>query len=99
MIYSFDIDGTIFSTKWNESKKQYDIKDVNYEIIGKINDLYYNGCLVVIATARHWDQLGYTKKQLEKHNVKYTTLVMGKPAVDKNIDDRSITPEDFLNEF
>jgi hydroxymethylpyrimidine pyrophosphatase-like HAD family hydrolase len=99
MKYSIDIDGTLFNSKWNDDIKQYKVISINYPLIRKVNELYDKGHTIIINTARHWDQLEYTMKQLKSWDVKYTTIVMSKPAVDYYVDDKMISPEDFVNEL
>lgn len=46
--------------------------------------------VIIIHTARHWDHLRETVWQLHFWEVRYDTLVMGKPPADIYIDDRAI---------
>lgn len=95
-----DIDNTIFVTKpmTMGNHNDYVILNANYDLINEINKLFDEGHTIIIYTARHWLMLEKTKKQLSDYGVKYTTLVCGKPVGDCYIDDKSITPDDFLKE-
>lgn len=48
------------------------------------------GHQVVIYTARSWSELAMTKDWLEKNDIPYDGLHMGKPVADRIIDDRAI---------
>jgi len=62
--------------------------------IDKVNTLYDSGHEITIWTARgsvtKIDYEELTKEQLKKWNVKYHNLILGKPAYDLYIDDKSI---------
>ena len=90
MRYCFDIDGTIFYT--NEF---YDVVGINRPLIENINKLYDDGNVIIIQTGRHWDKLEMTKQQLEKYDVSYHSLVMGKPTADVYVDDKAVRPYEF----
>ena len=40
----------------------------------------------------------FTKKQLEGWGVKYHSLFLGKPAADRYIDDKGVSPEIFFED-
>ena len=48
------------------------------------------GHRIIIYTARSWVEYEMTKDWLEKHAIAHDELIMGKPVVDKFIDDRAI---------
>jgi uncharacterized HAD superfamily protein len=56
-----------------------------------------NGNLVVIWTARGWEQYKMTVDWLQKNDIEFDQLVMGKPIFDVYIDDRAIGHENWLN--
>ena len=96
-IYRVDIDDTILFSAYDEkSEYGYTLIGKNVELIEKINKLYDEGNTIIIDTARHWNHLPITKIQLEQACVKYHTLTMGQPYADFIINDKSVTPEDFL---
>lgn len=98
--YRIDIDGTLFETEAEyieeEHSFHYHVKSVNHDVIVKVNKLFEKGHPVIIETGRHWNQLQNTKKQLDYHGVKYTTIIMGK-VPGNLIDDCAFKPEEFLN--
>lgn len=92
-----DIDGTILYTLYHPKRKiPYTVLSHNQKMVDKINDLYEKGNQIILHTARHWDKLDLTISQLKDINVKYTTLVMGKPVADFYVDDKAILPDDFV---
>lgn len=81
-----DIDGVIF-----EEAPTFDkifSKPVD-GAIESINDLYDQGYLIILFSARNWQMFKQTEYSLLQYKVKYHSLVLGKPAGDYYIDDRS----------
>jgi len=96
MTYCFDVDGTICTiTENHEYHKAIPVP----QMIKKINKLYDEGHTIKIATARgqvsgeKYHEL--TSEQLEEWGVKYHEL-FDKPSADFYIDDKAMTPGDFL---
>ena len=97
MTYVFDLDNTIlYSTIDNNG--EYSIVSVNIQLVKIINELYDNDHTIIIFTGRHWKHLEITREQLCNYNVKYTTLILGKPIADFYIDDLVLRPDEFLKE-
>ena len=97
MIYCFDLDGTL-CTKVNNSKYQEAIPDTL--VINYINNLYNNGNIIKIMTARGSvsgiDYTDLTKSQLQSWGVLYNELIMNKkPHADLFIDDRGINIDEW----
>jgi hypothetical protein len=97
-VFCFDLDNVICSTKKNYYYKSIPInKSINI-----INQLYENGFVIKIFTARFMGRSnedaevakkkGYklTERQLKKWGVKYHNLIFGKPSFDIIIEDKSI---------
>ena len=94
---SFDIDGIICKTKKSDYKNSKPIK----KNIKFINNLFDQGYIINIYTARFMgrnkDNVALAKKegykftslQLKKWRVKYNNLFFGKPSFDILIDDKS----------
>ena len=98
-IYRVDIDDTILFSAYDEkSEFGYTLIGSNTELIEKINELYDNGNTIIVDTARHWNHLEITKKQLEQIGLKYHTLTMGQPYADFIINDKAVTPWEFLGD-
>lgn len=97
MKYCFDIDDTILQTDFIDNK--YYVEKENKNIIKIINRLFNNGNVIILHTARHWDQLKATIAQVERAGVEYTTIVCGKPTADYYVDDKALRPEEFTGKY
>ena len=97
-IYCFDLDGVICKTpKTNNYKRSKPI----IPAIKKINEIFKQGNIIIIFTARYMGRSnqskilakkkGYevTKKQLKKWGLNYNKLIFGKPSYDIIIDVKS----------
>lgn len=97
-IFCFDLDNVICFTKKNYYKKS----KPNKNSIKLINNLYDNGYVIKIFTARFMGRSNeninlakkkgykFTNDQLNKWNVKFHELIFGKPSYDIFIDDKSL---------
>ena len=94
----FDIDNVICITKG----KNYKNAKPNIPGINKINELFDNGYMIKLFTARYMGRnseniarakkqgLKMTETQLKKWKIKYHKLIFGKPSFDLFVDDKSI---------
>ena len=55
-----------------------------------INRLFEEGHIVIIYSARSWQEFEMTANWLKQNEFQYHQLIMGKPAGDYWIDDRAI---------
>jgi CMP-N,N'-diacetyllegionaminic acid synthase len=94
--FVFDIDNTIIFSEVN-GNGFYIMRGANVELLQKINQLYDQGHQIILHTARHWNHLKITQQQLERIQLKYHVLVMGKPVADFYIDDKAVRPDEFIN--
>ena len=94
MIFGVDIDDTLFVSERIEG--EYVLKYADIAMIDRVNALHEEGHTIILWTGRHWNHLNVTKQQLDKYGVKYDSLVMAKPPVDVMVDDKAVTPEQFL---
>jgi histidinol phosphatase-like enzyme len=97
-IICFDIDGVICNSPKNNYYKSIPIK----KNIKKINQLYEQGYIIKIFTARFMgttlDDINKSEKlakkitinSLKKWGVKYHSIFFGKPSYDLFVDDKSI---------
>lgn len=100
-----DLDGTLCDTEYEikDGKWTYKNATPKCDVIEKINILYDMGEHITIFTARgsqikrEWGEL--TKNQLKEWGVKYHELRFGKPGGEIYVDDRTITPSDFVERF
>lgn len=104
MNYVFDLDGTLCTNTYGD----YKVASPFPERILHINKLFDLGHTIIIFTARGMNTYSgdinkvyeiyyeFTKQQLEKWNLKYNYLILGKPAGDIYIDDKGIKDEDYF---
>lgn len=97
MKYCFDLDGTLTKQpKIEYFSKEYLMNIEPYkEIIDKVNELYNDGHIIIIHTARRKNIKKITKRWLKENNVKYHKLIMEKPGADCYVDDKGMSPEMF----
>lgn len=96
MKYCFDLDGTLCS-----QEEDYNKAIPKKERIKKVNDLFNQGNIIIIETARgsttgiDWHKI--TEKQLKKWGLKFHILRTGtKMTADFYIDDKGIKDLDFF---
>ena len=98
-----DIDDTISFTY----NRDFENSEPNEEVINKINEHYDNGWKIILFTARGAKSCNtleekeakyrdVTERWLKKHNVKYHTLMFGKPNADYYVDDKNISVDEFV---
>ena len=104
MTYVFDLDNTLCIINDSDYLRCVPISDR----IKKVNKLYEDGNTIIIYTARGMGSsnnnqiqainkyYSITEFQLKNWNVKYTYLMLGKPAADFYIDDKGINDNDFF---
>ena len=90
-----DIDGTICNEERTFEKI---FAKPLFGVIEIINSLYESGNIIILYTARSWQEYRATKEWLKLYDVKYHELICGKPFADVFIDDRSCkSVEEFWN--
>lgn len=98
--YCIDIDGTICITKkkYKDMQKNYKAAIPRLDVIKKINELYDEKHIIIFYSARHWIDFELTQKWLKKYNVKYHTLILGKPVAHVYVDEKHklLDVEDML---
>jgi hypothetical protein len=101
--YVIDLDHTLCNTTKNENGYWNYLDATPYQDrIAKINQLYLNGNVIIIETARgcnsgkNWYE--ETRKQLISWGLKFHKLRTGiKFGADYYIDDKAVNSEDFFN--
>lgn len=103
-VYQFDLDGTLCTVERGlKGLKDYTKAVPKLDRIAKVNELYDEGHLIKIETARgrqtnqDWEE--FTKKQLAEWGVKYHVLRVGvKMHADYYIDDKGVNDKDWFND-
>ena len=95
MIYCFDLDDTLCKT----TGMDYSTAQPMLDRISRVNNLYTDGNLIKIFTARGSetgiDWKNVTETQLKAWGLKYHQLILGKPAADIYVDDKACNEKDF----
>jgi len=89
-----DLDGTICT---EEKTFERALAKPKNGAIEAVNQLFDDGHIVIIYTARSWSEYRLTEDWLKQHGLRYSQLVMGKPIGDLWIDDRAIEFKSWEN--
>ena len=93
-IIAIDIDLTLTTTEcWTEEEVQN--ATPNEKVIEKMRELI-NSWYIVISTARRVELATATIKWLYKHDVPFNAIDFRKTASDLMVDDKAITPDEFI---
>ena len=87
-IFCFDIDKTLCQEVL--LVEDYPHAEPILEMVEFVNELYQQGHTIYLYTARHTMQALMTKEWLEKYQVLYHHLFLGKPVADVYIDDLAV---------
>jgi len=82
-----DMDGTICTEEKTYSRA---LAKALPGAVENINKLYDEGHIILIYSARTWMEYEMTHDWLQKNNIKFHQLILGKPIGDVWIDDRAI---------
>ena len=95
MIYCFDLDGTLCT---DEAGEYQNCKPILGRI-AKVRELHAEGNVIIIDTARGWQWLTLTERQLREWNVPHNLLRVGyKPFAHVYVDDKGSTSGDFFGD-
>jgi capsule biosynthesis phosphatase len=101
-----DLDGTLCT---QEKTGTYHLAKPRLDVIKKVNELWTEGWKIIIFTARGMNTFDgdvykieesyreMTEKWLKDNRVCYDQLRFGKPAADAYIDDKGMSPAQFVN--
>ena len=92
-----DFDKTLTDPKQDEWRPAFQ-QEPNEEMVEKVQECYISGQKIVIWTARQWNEAPQVAGWLTAHEVPYHGLQCGKGGADKYVDDKTVRPEEFLNE-
>ena len=94
-LINIDFDKTLTcpsEDEWAEAFK----REPNQEMIEAVKLAYIRGNKIVVWTARQWDEAPQVAGWLTAHRVPYHGLRCGKGGSDLYVDDKAISPEEFI---
>ena len=89
-VYNIDFDGTL-----TDGKSYYNLIP-NLNMVQKVRTLYYNGHIIIIWSARLWENASDIAGWCITHKVPFHGLMLGKGGTDYYVDDKAVNLKDFL---
>jgi hypothetical protein len=89
-----DLDGTICTEEKTFSRAL--AKPID-GAVDAVNNLYQEGHIIIIYSARTWMEYEMTTAWLKSHGINYHQLILGKPIGDVWIDDRALRFDNWDN--
>jgi len=96
-LLAVDFDKTLTDPNQDEWGPAFE-QEPNEEIVEATKEAYFDGKKVVIWTARQWPEAPQIAGWLTAHEVPYHGLRCGKGGADKYVDDKTVTPDEFLGD-
>lgn len=94
-LVNVDFDRTLTDPEEDEWAEAFR-REPNDEMVEAVREAYFSGYLVVVWTARQWWEAPQIAGWLHAHEVPFHGLRCSKGGSDRYIDDKAISPEDFL---
>jgi len=91
-VYNIDFDGTL------TDGSSYENLVPNQAMIKRVKELYFAGNIIILWSARQWDDANIIAAWAILHSVPFHGLMLGKGGTDVYVDDKSINDKDFLKE-
>jgi hydroxymethylpyrimidine pyrophosphatase-like HAD family hydrolase len=85
-VFNIDFDGTLTTKKGKPCSLT----------IGRIKELYYNGHIIIIWTARPWSESNFLVGWLMTNDVPFHGVMMGKGGSDHYLDDKMMPYDTFF---
>ena len=94
-VFAIDIDKTItLDSSWTD--EQVIKAKPNKRMIALVNTLYSQNNIIILYTCRGDSIIPATKYWLKKHGVKYHSINNNKLWCDYYVDDRALSPNEFI---
>jgi hypothetical protein len=87
-VFNIDFDGTLTTGEYTNDPGPV------MPIINRVRDLYCSGHIIIIWTARWWENAPDMVSWLIKHRVPFHGVMMGKGGSDAYVDDKAVSWED-----
>ena len=95
-VYCVDFDNTLTESNvayWDGERPRPD-----HDVVESTRNAYYKHHVVIIWTARPWDQAGQIASHLTEWGVPYHGIRCNKGSGDVYIDDKMLSPKEFADE-
>jgi len=96
-LVAVDFDKTLTDPDQDEWAEAYD-QEPNEDVIEAVREAYFDGKKIIIWTARQWPEAPQIAGWLTAHEVPYHGLRCGKGGAEKYVDDKSVSPEEFVGD-
>lgn len=90
-VFNIDFDGTLTTGEYTDNPGP------EYSVIDRVKELYCHGHIIIIWTARWWDDAPFLVGWLISHSVPYHGIMMGKGGSDHYLDDKMLDFDKFYN--
>lgn len=90
-----DFDKTLTDPDQDEWAAAYE-QEPQEDVIEATREAYFGGAKIVIWTARQWPEAPQIAGWLTAHEVPYHGLRCGKGGAEKYVDDKAISPTEFI---
>jgi len=88
-VFNIDFDGTLTTGEYTNDPGP------EQAVIDRVKDLYMAGHIIIIWSARQWDQAPWFISWLVKHSVPFHGVIMAKGGSDYYLDDKMISFDNF----
>lgn len=89
-VYNIDFDGVLTTSE------SYEILTPNNAVINQVRKIYFEGHIIIIWSARLWENASLIAAWLIQNNVPFHGIMLGKGGTDYYIDDKNVTLTDFI---
>lgn len=89
-VYNIDFDGTL------TDGSSYSELHPNLKMISKVRDLYFIGHIIIIWSARLWEDAQHVASFCIGNGIPFHGLMLGKGGTDLYVDDKAVNSKDFL---
>lgn len=94
-LIAIDFDKTLTDPDQDEWASAFE-QEPNEPVIEAAREAYFDGNHIVIWTARQWTEASEIAGWLTAHEVPYHGIQCGKGGADKYVDDKAISPKEFI---
>jgi len=90
-VFNIDFDGVLTTGEYTDNPRP------EQSIIDRLKDLYMSGHIIIIWTARQWNQAPFLVSWLTKYSVPFHGVIMAKGGSDHYIDDKMMSMDKFYH--